>query len=442
MKHAVGLVTGRRQECKDGDQASDVVRLEPVGKALPEKRSQQSEPYPLTAGRLHLLLGSDTASGAPVNESTATGVPAVTACVALLADMVAKLPIHLYKDGGKVPTEIADHPAIKTLGNPGELHTRFELLHLMETGRGLGGNGYARVFRNTYGEPVALQWLKPCDVEPRFIQTAEGGFVAYKVKGVERQFTRYDILHVRGFCSDGIQGISPIRMLRQSIGTALSQTEAAGKLMKNGAKWPGFMSVQGVNDPKKLAEIRDEINANMTGVMNAGRIPVVGGALTFQQTNGMSMTDAQFVESRRFELQEIARLYRIPPFMIGDSTASTTWGTGIEQQTLGFLNFCLDAHLVGWEQSLGMTLLTTDEINQGYFFKFDRDELINAALQDRANFYQTMRNIGAYSPNDVRAKLGESLIPAADGGDDYGKPFNASGGTPKPATEPAPQPKA
>lgn len=416
------LGVGRRQSGKTAA-ASDGLR---------EKRSHFSDACDLKSGRLSLIIG-EAASGAPVNERTSLGVPAVTACVNLLADMVAKLPIYLYRENGKVPIEITDHPAIRVISkNSSELHTSFELRHLMETGRGLGGNGYARVYRNGAGDPVSLQWIKPCDVMPELIQKSDGAFVRYKITGIDRYFTRYDIIHVRGFCSDGLMGLSPLQMLRQSIGTAISQTETAGKLMKNGAKWPGFMTIDGVNDSKKLAEIRDEINSNMTGVMNAGRIPVVGGSLKFQQTNGMSMVDAEFIESRRFELQEIARLYRIPPFMIGDSTASTTWGTGIEQQTLGFLNFCLDSHLVGWEQSLGMTLLTAQEINDGYFFKFDRDELINAALGDRGSFYQTMRNIGVYSANDVRAKLGESLIAPEDGGDDYGKPFNASGGTPQP----------
>jgi HK97 family phage portal protein len=286
---------------------------------------------------------------------------------------------------------------------------------------------------------MSIQWLKPCDVEPKEIQQSNGErFVIYKIKGISEPLTRYDVIHVRGFSLDGVIGKSPIRMLRESIGTSIAQTQAAGKLMKNGAKWPGFMKVLGVQKKEQLDQIRDEINSNMSGVMNAGRIPVVGGDLQWQETTGMSMTDAQFIESRRFELQEIARIFQIPSFLIGDSTSSTTWGSGIEQQTLGFLNFCLDSHLICWEQSLGMTLLTTQEINDGYFFRFDRDELINASLQARAAFYQTMRNIGVYSPNDVRAKLGEPLIKSEDGGDDYGKPLNAnvSGtGEPTPAAK-------
>lgn len=404
-----------------------------------ETRSDTTELGDLTSGRLHLIVG-DTASGQPVTENTATGVPAVVACVNLKAEMIAKLPIHLFRDGDgdRVPTEIRNHPALDVIRRPSDMHTEFELRKLMQIGEGFGGNGYAQVFRNEYGEPRAMQWLKPSDVKPIEVPRPNGErFVAYKVKGVEKTLTRYDVAHVMGMSRDGVKGESPVKMLRESIGTSVAQTKAAGKLMQNGAKWPGFMSVEGVNDPQKLAAIRDEINANMAGVLNAGRIPVVGGSLTWQQTNGMSMSDAEFIESRKFELQEIARLYRVPAFMIGDSTASTTWGTGIEQQTLGFLNYCLDPHLVAWEQSLAMTLLTTDELKAGYFFKFDRDELLNASLQARSAFLKDMVSIGVFSPNDARAKLNEPMIPADKGGDTYGNPFTTSGSTPSQQPEPS-----
>jgi HK97 family phage portal protein len=159
--------------------------------------------------------------------------------------------------------------------------------------------------------------------------------------------------------------------------------------------------------------------------------------MKFTQTNGMSMVDAQFLESRRFELQEIARIYGIPAFLIGDTTSSTSWGSGIEQQTLGFLNFFLDPHLVSWEESLDASLLTEEEKRAGFFFKFDREQLANVALEAKASFYQTMRNIGVFSVNDVRAKLEEPLI---EGGDDYRQPFNANAAAAKAEEKPTQEP--
>ena len=354
--------------------------------------------------------------------------------------MVAKLPLELYQTTKKGPKLITNHAAgLLISGIPSPLHTSFELRKLIMTGKFLGGNGYARVFRKPNGEARAIQWIEPCRVLPTMIDRDGERFVTYTIDGTGSALTRYDLIHIKGESRDGIVGLSPIQMLRESIGTALSQTTAAGKLMANGAKWPGLITVEGVPKPEQLTAIRDEINSNMAGSLNAGRIPVVNSALKFTQINGMSMVDAQFIESRRFELQEIARHYGIPPFLIGDSTASTTWGTGIQEQTLGFLNFCLDPHLRGFEEALAHTILTTDEIAKGYYFRFDRDELASVSRQDTAAYFQTMRNIGVYSANDIRRKLDEPVISTEDGGDDYGRPFNASGGTPQFEAKPKPE---
>ena len=267
--------------------------------------------------------------------------------------------------------------------------------------------------------------------------------MTYTIEDTGEILTRYDVVHIKWESINGVSGVSPVTLLRESIGTASAQTKAAGKLMRNGTQFPGFLTTSQTLTKPQIDEARDEFNSKYTGAMNAGRIPVLNGTFDFKQTNGMSMTDAQFIESRRFELQEIARHYGIPPFLIGDSTASTTWGTGIEQQTLGFLNFCLDPHLVNFEQALDNTLLTTEQIAAGYYFRFDRDELASVSRQETAAYFQTMRNIGVYSVNDIRAKLDEPLISPEDGGNDYRLPLNSSskGSDPAktaPKEEPAP----
>lgn len=317
---------------------------------------------------------------------------------------------------------------------PSDMHTSFELRQLMQSGKLLGGNGYARIFRDATGEPISIEWVAPCDVQPQPYRRANGQMkVVYHVNGVKDLLTSYDIIHIKGLTRDGVCGVSSITLLRESIGTAISQTEAAGKLMRNGAKFPGYLTTTQNLKPDQIEDARREFNAKYSGAINAGTIPVLNGIFDFKQTNGMSMSDAQFIESRRFELQEIARHYRIPPFLIGDSTASTTWGTGIQEQTLGFLNFCLDPHLKSFEEALNRTLLTTVELKNGFYFRFDRDELASVSRQDTAAYFQTMRNIGVYSVNDIRAKLDEPLISEESGGDDYGKPFNTSASKTAPA---------
>jgi len=439
VRHTLSLAGGfRRIEKGGGTPATD-------GNFSPDAENRNLAIVNPLYGQSQIVnvLSGDASSGMVVNEQTAIGVSAVFACVSFLSDMVAKLPIELYQKTSKGPKQIKNHKAIRLIGAmPNEMHTSFELRQLMMTGKGLGGNGYARVFRDVYGEPTAIEWVPPYDVRPQIIQRPNGQkIVTYQVTGERGPLTRYDLIHIRDLTRDGVNGVSPITLLRESIGTAISQTKAAGKLMKNGTQFPGYLTVQGNVKAEQLAQIRDEFNEKYAGSFNTGRIPVLGGAVDFKQTNGMSMSDAQFIESRRFELQEIARHYRIPPFLIGDSTASTTWGTGIEQQTLGFLNFTLDPHLKAFEEALNYTLLTTDEVDRGFYFRFDRDELAGVSRQDTANYFMQMRNMGVYSVNDIRAKLDEPRISPEDGGDNYALPLNSSAkAAPAPAQEPAPEP--
>jgi HK97 family phage portal protein len=438
VKHTRGFVNGLRRYSSDAGQrnaSEGIIRLEPAGKNLPEKRSTGTFANPSQS--LINILAPNASSGAAVNETTALGVSAYLACVRLISDMIAKLPVELLKDTTKGPQLVTDHPAAWLVSKiPGELHTPFELKKMIMTGKAMGGNGYARVFREANFEPRSIQWIRPCDVTPKLIRRGNGEiFPIYEVAGTKEQLTSSDIIHVRGDCVDGINGISPVQILRESIGTSISQTQAAGKLMKNGTHFPGFLVSQAMLKGDQLTDARNEFNSRYAGAVNAGTIPVLNGNFDFKQTNGMSMVDAQFIESRRFELQEICRVFGVQPFLVGDSTASTTWGTGIQEMTLGFLNFCLDPHLMAFEESLDRTLLTTAERRQGYYFKFDRDELASVSRQDTAAYFSTMRNIGVYSVNDIRAKLDEPLISKEDGGDTYGLPLASNATT---ATAPVP----
>jgi HK97 family phage portal protein len=407
-------------------ESAPIIRLK-----LPEKRSSGST---LTNPSDLLLssLGISASSGAPITERSALGVSAFLACVRLISDMIAKLPVELIKATENGPQIVKDHPAAWLVSRmPGELHTPFELKKMVMSGKTVGGNGYARVFRDANYDPRSIQWVKPCDIEPQLRKRPNGElFPTYKLDGVSEILTRADIIHVRGDCLDGLNGIAPVSILRESLGTSISQTQAAGKLMKNGTRFPGFLTTTANLKPEQLTDARNEFNSKYSGAINAGTIPVLNGQFDFKQTNGMSMVDAQFLESRRFELQEICRVFGVQPFLVGDSTASTTWGTGIQEMTLGFLNFCLDPHLIAFEEALNLTLLTSEELRAGYYFKFDRDELASVSRQDTAAYFNTMRNIGVYSVNDIRAKLDEPLISAENGGDNYALPLNSSSKAP------------
>lgn len=378
--------------------------------------------------RLIEALGATSSSGASVNETSATTVPIVMSCVGVLADMIGMLPCKVYRKTADGREEATDHPAHRLISSsPGSLHTPYELRRQAMTGVGLGGNGYIRVFRNSYFEPAELQWVRPCDVRPELIKRRDGRmFGAYHLDGEREPLTRSDIVHVHALSTNGITGISPVRALRESIGLSITQREQVGRIYANGARFPGyFVSPQTINKTQ-LEDFRSELNRNNVGTENAGRQPALWGGWDYKSVNGMSLADAEFLESRKFERTEIATLYRTPEVLFGNSDKASSWGTGIETLTNGFLAFSLNPWLVNWEQSLNYTLLTEDEKRAGYYFRFTREALLQVALEAKAKFFREMRDIGVYSPNDVRAKLEENSIP---GGEKYNTPFNGSGGT-------------
>jgi len=368
------------------------------------------------------IFGGGSFSGALVNSQTALGLPAVLASVSLLSDMVALLPLELYRRTERGDVPVRDHPAHIVVNRPGDLHTSFELRQLIMTGVCLGGNGYARVHRSAGGTPVELEWLSPSAVAVQRLPKTR--YLSYKLSGERRPLTRPDIVHIRALSSDGVRGMSPITLLRESIGTSLSQREAAARMMSQGSHFKGVLELPPEATPAQVQQYREEWERNHTGILNSGSVPMLWG-LKFHQVSGMSAQDAQFIESRRFELQEIARAYRIPSFLIGDTTANTSWGSGIEQQNIGFLLYSLNPWLINFEQALGYSLLTEQELAAGYHFQFDREELSGGWLPQQAAFVTSMRNSGIFSPNDARQWLGYPKVDA-EGMDDYRAPLNSS----------------
>lgn len=368
-----------------------------------EQRSSTTDP---SAAILDYFGGSASSAGVRVSTSTALGVPAVSACVGLLSDMLGTLTPHLMRPTADGHEIVTNHPAAVAIMRPGDLHTGYELRQLMMTGVGFGGNGYARVHRSANGDPGELEWISPADVS---VERLVGNrFLTYRVSGQysgNATLDRYDLVHVRALSCDGIRGVSPIAQLRESIGISIAQRTAAGAMMSNGAKFSGYVQAPLASTPKQVEDLKAEWKRFQEGSQNAGRTPVLWGA-EFKPVSGMTARDAEFLESRAFELREIARLYRIPSFLIGDTDKATSFGTGIEEQNLAFQAYSLSPWLTNWEQSLGYTLLTTDEQRAGYRFEFDREELKTFTLQAMASFVTQMRTANVFSPNDALKWLG------------------------------------
>lgn len=429
---------GKSRTATDLLAADEARALRVDGLRAREKRSGIKQP---SAELLAALSGGVVAaSGAAVTETSASTVPTFLACVGMLSDMLGALPCKLYRKTADGREEQSDHPAhglISTM--PGELHTSFELRRLAQAGCGFGGNGYIRVWRDSFFQPGELQWLRPIDVRPELWKMPDGRRrVRYQVDGVKGLLSRTDIVHVQALSTDGLVGISPLRALRESLGLSLTQRQQAGKIYANGARFPGFLTAPPTLTKPQVDDSRKEWTEKQAGAENAGKTPILWGGWSYTATNGMSMQDAEFLESRKFERSEIATLFRLPEVLLGNSDKASSWGTGIETLTNGFLALTLNPWLVNWEQSLAFTLLTEEERRAGFYFRFTREALLQIAKEAQAKFFREMRDIGVYSVNDVRAKLEENDLPDAIG-DNYRLPFNGSGGTPA-ATQNAPEP--
>lgn len=387
------------------------------------------------------ILASPTSSGARVNSTTASTVPVVAACVGLYADMVGKLPKKLYQKTDTGAEERNDVPAARAIVGS-DVSTPIELFRDGQTGVGYGGNGYLRVYRDRHYDPAQLECLAPNKIEPELIRDRATGLPSaiYHLSGERNPLTRADLIHVRGATVPGcIKGMSPITQLRESIGLSITQREQAGKIAANGARFGGVLSTPQSLTGDQLKDARAEWQRNQAGADNAGKTAILHGAWTYAAANGMTMADAEFLESRRFERTEICTLYRTPEILLGNSDKSSSWGTGIETLTNGFLTLALDPVLIAWEQAMNYTLLTTEQQIAGFYFRFNRRAALAMLPEATAKFLREMRDIGVYSKNDCRRYLDENLLTDAQGGNDYTAPFNGSGGTPaKPATAPQP----
>jgi len=233
------------------------------------------------------------------------------------------------------------------------------------------------------------------------------------MNGSRVRLSPYDVLHIPGLGFDGLVGYSPIAMAKNSIGMAIACEEYGAKFFANGATPGGILEHPGVvKDPDK---VRDSWNAAFGGSSNSNKVAVLEEGMKYTPIS-ISPEQAQFLETRKFQIDEIARIFRIPPHMIGDLEKSSF--SNIEQQSLEFVKYTLDPWVCRWEQSMQRALLTQDEKKE-YFFKFNVDGLLRGDYQSRMNGYATGRQNGWMSANDIRELENLDRIPAEDGGDLY-----------------------
>ena len=374
-----------------------------------------------TAGAGYRFFLGNSTSGKRVNERSSMQMTAVYSCVRILSEAVASLPLLVYEQSDSHSQRARDHPLYFLLHDePNPEMTSFIFRETLMTHLLLWGNAYAQIIRNGKGEVVALYPLMPDRMK---VDRDEDGqlFYEYQVSKADPSINTtgtvrlhpQDVLHIPGLGFDGLVGYSPIAMAKNAIGMAIACEEYGAKFFAHGAAPSGVLEHPGVlKDPSKL---RDSWQATFGGSANSGKVAVLEEGVKYTPIS-IAPEQAQFLETRKFQINEIARIFRIPPHMVGDLEKSSF--SNIEQQSLEFVKYTLDPWVSRWEQAMTKILLTPDE-KKKYTIKFNVDGLLRGDYQSRMNGYAIARQNGWMSANDIRRLEELDPIPEEAGGDLY-----------------------
>jgi HK97 family phage portal protein len=379
----------------------------------------RDKPRDYYSGSNYSFLFGGTTSGKTVNEFTAMQTTAVYSCVRILSEALASLPLHVYRYTSTGKERVYDHPLYHILHDePNSEMTSFVFRETLMSHLLIWGNAYAQIIRDGAGRVVALYPLLPNKME---VWRDKSGEIYYTYSRTSDEnyrdgpavLRRQDVLHIPGLGFDGLLGYSPIAMAKNAVGMTIACDEYGASFFANGANPGGVLEHPGVlKDPKK---VRDSWNDVYRGSNNAHKVAVLEEGMKYQQI-GIPPEEAQFLETRKFQINEIARLYRIPPHMVGDLEKSSF--SNIEQQSLEFVKYTLDPWVIRWEQALQRSLFLPKEKTE-YFIKLNVDGLLRGDYQSRMNGYAIGRQNGWLSSNDIRLLEDLNPIPEEEGGNLY-----------------------
>lgn len=362
-----------------------------------ERRSVENPAVPLTStSLLSLLGGAPGKAGVAVTETSALHMPAVWRAVAVVANVSAALPLHVYAAGTK------DRADVTLLNDPHPELTKFELWRLVYVHRLLWGNAYVQKVRNGAGDVVQLWPIRPDRVKvDREAPSPENpGGKVFWVKddnGMRQRRTSREILHLPALGYDGVTGCSPVRAASEGIGLGLGAEKAAAKLYGSGNMISGVLQSEQRLNEAQASQLKANWKAKLSGYESAGDIAVLDSGASFQPVT-MPYKDSQFLESRQFQVTEVARMFGVPPFLLMSTEKSTSWGTGLEQQAQGFVTWDLaPTWLTPTEQRVTKELLPASQ-----YAKYQLGGLLRGDSSARATFYRAMRDTGAFSADDIR----------------------------------------
>ncbi|NLB56077.1 MAG: phage portal protein [Lentisphaerae bacterium] len=386
-----------------------------------ERRSRSSTLSNPDNWLLNLFNGAPTKTGVNVNEASALKLTTVFACVRILSETVASLPLLVYRrtaNGGK--ERVPEHPLYTILhdrANPEMTAMIFRetlMAHCVTW-----GNAYAYIIRDNAGRARELWPLLPNRTEPKRDERTNKLYYEAKIKNGEQiKLSPDEVLHIPGLGWDGIKGYSPIRMAREAIGLGLATEEFGALFFGQGTNIGGIAEHPGKLGEKAHKNLRNSLNETYQGLGKSHRLLLLEEGMKFQKV-GVPPNDAQFLESRKFQVEEICRIFRVPPHLVASLDRATF--SNIESQSIEFVVHTIRPWLVRWEQAIKMRLISEAE-QQKYFAEHIVDGLLRGDIQSRYQAYAVGRQNGWLSANDIREK--ENMNPIEDGGDIYLVPLN------------------
>lgn len=381
-----------------------------------------------------LREGGQTKSGVSVTAQSAMRVGAVYACVRIIAGAVATIPLHIKKRIDERTREDASDTKLWELmqRKPNRWQKPHQFRRYLQSCVLLKGNAYCHIVRSR-GDVIELLPLDPDRMKIEQNNDLSLKYIYQRPNGGFTDFDQKEIFHLFGMTLDGIRGVTPITYARETIGLSLAMEDHGAKTFKNGARVGGTLEhPQKLSDEayNRLKASTDEFRA---GGAQEGKDYILEEGMKYNRIS-MTSADAQWIESRSFSRSDIAMFFGVPPHMIGVTEKTTSWGSGIEQQSNGFVAFTLEDHLTMWEQGITIDLTTDRQI----FARFNRSALVRGDIKTRWGAHAVALQWGAVSPNEVRAV--EDMNPR-EGGDQFYEPPNTAGGEKPEPDEPKPAPE-
>ena len=341
------------------------------------------------------------------------GLATTWACVNFIAGTIASLPLTIYRKGaGGVPVEATDHPLYRLLhSRPNFDQSAFDFWEFMAASIELHGNAFAEKTMGTGGRLISLTPVRPDIMNVRRLASGDIEY-SWSEDGKPRVVTQDRMLHVRGFGGSPLGGLSPLAVCRKAFSAAASVEDAASKIFANGVMSSGILTKEGTPlRPEQRAELERLLQEKYIGAVNAGRPMLLDGGLSWQALS-IDPGDAEMLESRKFGVEEICRIFDVPPHLVGHTEGNTQLGSSIKEQTQGFIKFKMRKRLKRIESAVEMQLLTRADIEAGVSIEFNIEGFLRGDSQGRAEFYDKMKPF--MTINQVRALEGWEPVAGGD----------------------------